>query len=118
MKKGQKVRVKSNNKVGIIADSDFFALNGRKEVRYQVKFEDTNTSCWYPKDQLTSPIEKAKVIVSGENGELTLEITMDRSKSTGYTCELTGSPENLKEHKGTHVHLMSMFIESMGTVEN
>ena len=43
MKKGQKVRIKSTGKIGVIADSEFFHWGGRKHVRYEVKFDNGQT---------------------------------------------------------------------------
>ena len=51
MKKGQKVRIKSSGKIGVIADSEFFHWGGRKHVRYEVKFDKQKDTVWYPKEE-------------------------------------------------------------------
>ena len=37
MRKGTKVRLLKDNSIGVISDSAFFKLNGKKHLRYEVK---------------------------------------------------------------------------------
>lgn len=113
MKKGQKVRIKSTNKVGVIADSEFFMWKGKKHVRYEVKFEDKPLTCWYPASELVSPKEVVKVTFEGDGGKLFAVLELDWSMETPPTIELTGFPENLKDHKGSYVALAHRFIETL-----
>ena len=114
MRKGQEVRIKSTNKIGVIADSEFFYWGGRKHVRYEVKIEGQKNTCWYPKENLTTDmVEKTEVVFSGENGTLLFTLTRDLLMKDDYHVELTGTPENLKEHKGTHAYLASIFFKML-----
>lgn len=114
MKKGQKVRVKQTNKIGVIADTEFFHWGGRKHMRYEVKFEGQMNTCWYPKEKLTTDmIEKTEVVFRGENGTLLFTMTHNHLKKDGYHVELTGTPERLNDHKGTHANLASIFINML-----
>ena len=114
MKKGQKVRIKSSGKIGVIADSEFFHWGGRKHVRYEVKVDGQKNTCWYPKENLTTDmIEKTDVVFRGENGTLLFKLTYDHLKKAGLHVELTGTPENLNEHKGTHAYLASVFVKML-----
>ena len=114
MRKGQKVRVKSTNKIGVIADTEFFHWGGRKHMRYEVKFEGQKNTCWYPKENLTTDmIEKTDVVFRGENGTLLFTMTHNHLKKDGFHVELTGIPENLNEHKGIHSHLALAFFKML-----
>lgn len=114
MKKGQKVRVKSSGKIGVIADSEFFNWNHRKHVRYEVKFEGQKNTCWYPKESLsTDLVERATVVFSGENGSLSVEYSMHRGKNYSLESRLTCNPDNLMEHTGLHVFLFNMLKEML-----
>lgn len=114
MRKGQKVRIKSSGKIGMIADSEFFYWNHRKHVRYEVKVKGQNTTCWYPKEDLTTDlVERATVVFSGEDGTLNMVFSLDHDKNDGIHAELTGNPENLKDHQGLHVKLVNVLINSL-----
>lgn len=114
MKKGQKVRIKSSGKIGVIADSEFFHWGGRKHVRYEVKVDKQKDTVWYPKEDLsTDLVERVEVVISGEAGTLNLgfEFGQEDNKVT-----LTGVPDNLCVHKGKHVALATLLLESLSSL--
>ena len=114
MRKGQKVRVKSSNKIGVIADTEFFHWGGRKHVRYEVKIEGQKNTCWYPKEDLSTDLAvRATIVFRGENGTLNLAVSYDCDKKDGIHVEITGEPENLKEHRGLHSNLAYLLIERL-----
>lgn len=114
MKKGQKVRVKSSGKIGVIADSEFFHWNYKKHVRYEVKFEGQKNTCWYPKEELsTDLVERVNIVISGEGGSVTLVISNDMVKNGGCHIEITGNPENLREHHGLHVSIATILLKGL-----
>lgn len=113
MRKGQKVRLLADNTVGTIADSTFFKLNGKKQVQYLVVTPKNRKGCWYPVEKLGSVMEAVKVTVKSESGkEMIADIIRDHDKGK-LDITITGNPENLKEHKGTHVQIMSCLLESL-----
>ena len=68
MKKGQKVRVLADGRVGVVADSHFFHWGHKKMVQHQVKFPDTKGEApWFPSEKLGSIIEKCKLTIIGED---------------------------------------------------
>ena len=118
MRKGQKVRIKSSGKIGMIADSEFFYWNHRKHVRYEVKVKGQNTTCWYPKEDLTTDlVERATVVFSGETGTMSVEFSLhgDREKNYSLNSKLTCNPDNLQEHNGLHVFLFNMLIKELSS---
>ena len=119
MKKGQKVRVKSSGKIGVIADSEFFNWNHRKHVRYEVKFEGQKNTCWYPKEELSTDLfDRVSVIISGECGTISIIVSFDLEKNDGCHVEVFGCPVNLKEHHGTHVALANMLLKGLSGSSN
>lgn len=114
MKKGQKVRIKSSGKIGVIADSEFFVLGRIKHVRYEVKFENQKDTVWYPKEELTTALtEHVKVTFSGEGGDLYMDISVDHVKRNSFQVVLTGNPESLKTHEGIHVTLATALLNQL-----
>ena len=119
MKKGQKVRVKSSGKIGVIADSVFFNWNHRKHVRYEVKFEGQRNTCWYPKEELSVDLlDRVSVVICGEGGTVNLAVSFDLEKNDGCHVEITGNPVNLKEHHGTHVALANILLKGLSGSSN
>ena len=114
MKKGQKVRVLDDGRVGIVADSHFFNWGGKRMVQYQVKFKDTKGEApWFPAEKLTTKlVEETSVIITGEKGALYLTFSNNHEKGTS-SLVMTGNPENLKEHKGTHMTLAAAMIDGL-----
>lgn len=113
MRKGQKVRIKSSGKIGVIADSEFFHWGGRKHVRYEVKFDKQKDTVWYPKEELsTDLVERVEVVISGEAGTLNLGFEFGQED---YQVTLTGVPDNLCGHKGKHVALATLLLESLSS---
>ena len=114
MKKGQKVRVLADGRVGVVADSHFVMWRGKKLVTCQVKFPDTKGEApWFPAEKLTTKlVEETSVIITGEKGALYLTFSNNHEKGTS-SLVMTGNPENLKEHKGTHMTLAAAMIDGL-----
>lgn len=112
MKKGKEVRVKGTYSCGLIADSVFFNRGGKKCVSYAVKFPDMPEPVWYPKEQLTSPVEHVSISISAENGSLQLEMDIDWRNGSS-NVEVIGCPEKLEQHKGTHVLFASRLMDTL-----
>lgn len=76
MKKGQKVRVLADGRVGVVADSHFVMWRGKKLVTCQVKFPDTKGEApWFPAEKLTTKlVEETSVIITGEKGCIVFDI--------------------------------------------
>lgn len=113
MRKGQRVRILRNNEIGTIADSEFFKLNGQKHIRYHVVTRTNRQGCWYSAEQLGDMTERATVTIRKDDGqELTLSVSRNYLKE-GLEMTLTGQPQNLKEHEGLHVMLMTNLLNGI-----
>lgn len=113
MKKGQRVRILRTNEIGTIADSEFFKLNGQKHIRYRVVTRTNRQGCWYPAEQLGDVMERATVTIRNEDGrELILSVTRNYLKEE-LKMKITGQPENLKEHGGLQVMLMTNLLNGI-----
>lgn len=115
MKKGQKVRVLADGRIGIVADSHFFHWGGKRMVQHQVKFPDTKGEApWFPAEKLTTDlVERATVVFSGETGSLSVEFSLNREKIYSMDAKLMCTPENILEHNGLHVYLFNMLKEML-----
>ena len=84
MKKGQKVRVLADGRVGIVADSHFFHWGHKKMVQHQVKFPDTKGEApWFPSDKLGSIFEKCKMTITSEQEKpIELDILLNHDTKT------------------------------------
>ena len=109
MKKGQKVRVLANNRVGTIIDSHVINHGGRRYVAYQVRFlKDKGEAPWFPAEKLSADfIEKTSVVITGEEGSLFFTYSV--------TVELTGKPDNLKEHDGVDAYLAAALLTGLSS---
>lgn len=113
MRKGQKVRLLKDNSIGVISDSTFFNLDGKKHLRYEVKTRKNKTGCWYPVEVLAPVTEQVNVTMSTEDGtELRAVLEFNHDKQE-LNIKLTGNPENLKDHHGLHARFMTTFIEGL-----
>lgn len=114
MKKGQKVRVLADGRVGIVADTHFINWGGKRLVQCQVKFPRTKGDApWFPAEQLTTAlVEKASIEFKGEKGALffTYSCNHDTHRTS---LEIIGDPENLEEHRGTHAFLAAALIAGL-----
>lgn len=70
MRKGTKVRLLKDNSIGVITDSAFFKLNGKKHIRYEVKKKGVKDKCWHPEEELGPVVEHCKITVEGENNQV------------------------------------------------
>lgn len=83
MKKGQKVRVLADNRVGTIADKHLINLKGKRHLSIQVQFPDTKGEApWFPSEQLTTNLhEKARIDVITEKGCVHWHFSFDHERS-------------------------------------
>lgn len=117
MKKGTKVRVLANNKVGTVADSTFFVLGCRKHIRVAVKFDDMPEAVWYKKEELGRPEVHVKITFAHENGEeLYLDYKRNYMPGGRDSVEMTCNQENLMECKGPHVVLSKVLLRALGLI--
>lgn len=114
MKKGQKVRVLADGRVGIVADTHFINWGGKRLVQCQVKFPRTKGEApWFPIEKLTTElVERTTVVIKGEKGTLNLVFTNNHDKHTSQLV-MTGEPDNIASHKGTHVAIAVAFLEGL-----
>ena len=114
MKIGQKVRVLADGRVGIVADTHFINWGGKRLVQCQVKFPRTKGEApWFPIEKLTTElVERTTIVIKGEKGTLNLVFTNNHDKHTSQLV-MTGEPENIASHKGTHVVIAGALLEGL-----
>lgn len=116
MKKGQKVRVLADGRVGVIADSHFVMWRGKKLVTCQVKFPDSKGEApWFPIEQLTTElIERCTIQIKAEQGDLTVVFAYNHENHEP-TLTIEGGPDGLGCHRNTTQMLMACaLVEGLG----
>ena len=116
MKKGQKVRVLADGRVGVIADSHFVMWRGKKLVTCQVKFPDSKGEApWFPIEQLTTElIERFTIQIKAEQGDLTVVFAYNHENHEP-TLTIEGGPDGLGCHRNTTQMLMACaLVEGLG----
>lgn len=116
MKKGQKVRVLADGRVGIVADTHFINWGGKSLVQCQVKFPRTKGEApWFPIEKLTTElVERTTIVIKGEKGTLNLVFTNNHDKHTSQLV-MTGDPEDIASHKGTHMAIAGALLQGLGS---
>ena len=116
MKKGQKVRVLADGRVGIVADTHFINWGGKRLVQCQVKFPRTKGEApWFPIEKLTTElVERTTIVIKGEKGTLNLVFTNNHDKHTSQLV-MTGDPEDIASHKGTHMAIAGALLQGLGS---
>jgi len=116
MKKGQKVRVLADGRVGIVAGTHFINWGGKRLVQCQVKFPRTKGEApWFPIEKLTTElVERTTIVIKGEKGTLNLVFTNNHDKHTSQLV-MTGDPEDIASHKGTHMAIAGALLQGLGS---
>lgn len=116
MKKGQKVRVLADGRVGIVADTHFINWGGKRLVQCQVKFPRTKGEApWFPIEKLTTElVERTTIIIKGEKGTLNLVFANNHDKHTSHLV-MTGAPEDIASHKGTHMAIAGALLQGLSS---
>ena len=116
MKKGQKVRVLADGRVGIVADTHFINWGGKRLVQCQVKFPRTKGEApWFPIEKLTTElVERTTIVIKGEKGTLNLVFTNNHDKHTSQLV-MTGDPEDIASHKSTHMAIAGALLQGLGS---
>ena len=116
MKKGQKVRVLADGRVGIVADTHFINWGGKRLVQCQVKFPRTKGEApWFPIEKLTTElVERTTIVIKGEKGTLNLVFTNTHDKHPSQLV-MTGDPEDIASHKGTHMAIAGALLQGLGS---
>ena len=116
MKKGQKVRVLADGRVGIVVDTHFINWGGKRLVQCQVKFPRTKGEApWFPIEKLTTElVERTTIVIKGEKGTLNLVFANNHDKHTSHLV-MTGDPEDIASHKGTHMAIAGALLQGLGS---
>lgn len=91
MKKGSKVRILADNRVGIVVNQMFFTLCGKKHLRVLVaELKDKTCPIWLDRELVTDKMtEKITVSFRSENGKLDVNIVTNFEKGESR-CSVDG----------------------------
>lgn len=117
--KKQRVRVLETGELGTVTDQQLIPRRGGLHRYVQVRMDKRpHLDRWYWDDQLGGTREHACATFAC--GGQQLDVRVARNYETDLLeISLTGSPENLKEHRGLHMMLMTAMMASLvGSKEN
>ena len=101
MKKGQKVRILRTNQIATIIEVELIRKGG-KVHRYCHLKVDKKPDLWLDSSERGSGLEHCKSTIQGENGQAIHVDFCQNYADDKLEIDITGCPENLKEHKGLH----------------
>lgn len=109
MKKGQKVRILRTNQIATIVEVELIRKGG-KVHRYCHLKVDKKPDLWLDSSELGNVSEHCKITFQGENGQEILVDFCQNYAGDKLKINITGCPENLKEHKGLHIAALSYLL--------
>lgn len=117
MKKGSKVRILADNRVGIVEDQLFFSLGGKKHLRVLVgKLKGEKCPVWFDRELVTKKMtEKITVsFVSDTGTKLDINIVTNFEKAESR-CSVDGEDncKLLMKSRLEIAHLARQFIMSL-----
>lgn len=121
MKKGSKVRILADNRVGIVVNQLFFTLGGKKHLRVLVgELKDETCPIWLDRELVTDKMtEKITVSFRSENGKLNVNIVTNFEKGESR-CSVDGE-DNCKLLMKSNLEIANLarqFIMSLAGPSN
>lgn len=110
--KQQRVRVLQTGELGTVTDQVLMKRGNKPMVYKQVRLDSKpHLDRWYWADQLGAVREMCRVTFENEDGQtLIFELMQDYDKGK-MSINLSGRPDNLKEHRGLHALMAKYFVD-------
>lgn len=110
--KQQRVRVLLTGELGTVTDQVLMKRGNKPMVYKQVRLDSKpHLDRWYWADELGETREMCRVTFENEDGQtLIFELMQDYDKGK-MSINLSGRPDNLKEHRGLHALMAKYFVD-------
>ncbi len=109
----QRVRILATGELGTVAEKVFIKRQGGKRPELYCRVwldKKPKEDRWYWGSELDGTKETAHATITCGTQEVYVQITRDHENGK-YSVDMTGTPKNLKEHRGLHMMLaVAMFI--------
>lgn len=117
--KRPRVRVLETGELGTVTDQQLIPRKGKLHRYVQVKMDKKpHLDRWYWDDQLGGTREEARATFACGGQKLCVHVARNYETDL-LEIGLTGTPENLKEHRGLHMMLVTAMMASLaGSKEN
>ena len=113
----QRVRILATGELGTVAEKVFIKRQAELYCRVWLD-KKPGEERWYWASQLGGTKEYAHATFTCGEQELNVHVTRNY-ETDRLEIDLTGTPENLKEHRGLHMMLMTAMMSSLvGSKEN
>ena len=116
MRKNQRVRVLRTRELGTVAEKVLIKRKGaqRPQLYCKVRLDKkTGEERWYWASQLGGTTEIATATIACEGQAVTINVTQNY-ETGNMSIEMTGSPENLKEHNRLHLLVATAIFVGLG----
>lgn len=112
--KRQRVRVLETGELGTVTDQQLIPRKGKLHRYVQVRMDKKpHLDRWYWDDQLGDTTEIATATIACAGQAVTINVTQDYENGN-MSIEMTGSPENLKEHNRLHLLVATAIFAGLG----
>lgn len=116
----QRVRILATGELGTVAEKVFIKRQGgqRPELYCNVALDKKpGEERWYWANQLGGTKEYAQATFKAGGQEVNVQVTLNH-ETERMSFTVTGTPQNLKEHKGLHIQmLMAMLYKYSANME-
>lgn len=112
----QRVRILATNELGTVTEKVLIKRQGEQRPQpYCNVAQDKQPDIerWYWASELGETKETAHATITCGTQEVTLKVIQDFEDGR-YKIDLTGTPENLKEHRGLHMTIATAMIMGLG----
>lgn len=114
----QRVRILATNELGTVMEKVFIKRTGsqRPELYCNVQPDKKpGEERWYWASELGETKETARAVFTEGGNEMRVNVTLDHEKQT-MKFDITGTPQNLKEHNGLHALMAAAMITHLSKV--
>lgn len=112
MREGRKIRVKADNRIGVVVETKFFMLGGKKIQRVLVKFDEDKEPVWLDKSEVTGKlIEIIEVTFRSDEGKMSsVFIRLDHSSNEMKLSLYDEDSSDFLRSKSSVSHLVRRFL--------
>lgn len=108
----QRVRILATGELGTVVEKVFIKRAGMQYPQLYCNVmldKKSGEERWYFADELGETKETAKAVFTEGNNEMRVNVTLDHETQT-MKFDITGTPQNLKEHNGLHAMMAAAMI--------
>ena len=114
----QRVRILATGELGTVIEKVFIKRNGKQQPELYCNValdKKPGEERWFWASELDETKEVANAVFTAGNSEMRVYVILDHEAQT-MKFNITGTPENLKEHNGLHAMMAAAMITHLSKV--